>query len=85
MITIDTERGREAAKLLHSAFAQQGIHGRKWMPEDVMPAGVEQGSVEHILFLTLTVSIDYQREAGALWGAARQTFEDPSTRYLFDP
>lgn len=71
--------------LLHGAFATQGIHGRKWMPEDVMPTGVEKGSLEHILFLTLTVALDYQREAGALWEAARQTFEDPTTRYLFDP
>jgi hypothetical protein len=36
------------------------------MPEDVQPAGVERGSLEHILFITLMVAIDYQREAGVL-------------------
>ncbi|WP_207231392.1 hypothetical protein [Methanofollis fontis] len=55
------------------------------MPEDRPPAGVEVGSIEHILFLTLTVSIDYQRDAYALWESARHTHEDPETRYLFEP
>jgi len=85
MITIDEIRGKAVARLLHDAFAAQGILGRKWMPEDVMPAGVETGSLEHILFLTLTVALDYQREAEALWRAARETFADPATRYLFEP
>jgi hypothetical protein len=55
------------------------------MPEDVRPDGVERGSLEHVLFITLTVAIDYQREANALWRSARTTYEDCQTRYLFEP
>lgn len=36
------------------------------------------------MFITLTVGIDYQRDAVALWESARRSFEDPNTRYLFD-
>ena len=35
--------------------------------------------------ITLTVSIDYMRDATVLWESSRRTFEDPKTRYLFEP
>ena len=85
MVRTDIDRGKALAELLHEAFRTTGIHGRKDMPEDDLPAGVVRGSLEHILFLTLTVSIDYQRDANALWSNARRSFEDAGTRYLFDP
>jgi hypothetical protein len=55
------------------------------MPEDILPKGVQKGSLEHILFITLTVSIDYQRDAEVLWASSRQTYEDPESLYLFNP
>lgn len=85
VLMIDSERGRKVAELLYSSFSTTGIHGRNDMPEDLMPKGMIRGSLEHLLFITLTVSIDYQRDAPALWESARRTFEDPETRYLFEP
>jgi hypothetical protein len=82
---IDESRGRYVASLLFTAFQTSGIHGRNDMPEDIIPEGMKMGSPEHILFLTLTVSIDYQRDALALWESARKTYEDLDTRYLFSP
>jgi len=84
-LSLNIEKGRQIAPLLYKAFATTGIHGRVDMPEDEPPAGVTAGSLEHILFLTQTVAIDYQRDAPALWQSARMTYEDPSTRYLFEP
>ena len=84
-IELNIGRGNSAAKLLYEAFQSTGIHGRKDMPEDEPPQGVAVGSLEHILFITLTVSIDYQRDAGALWNSSRRTYADPETRYLFHP
>lgn len=84
-VTFDPERGREAARLLYTAFHTAGIHGQKDMPEDTLPQGIVIGSSEHILFITLTVSIDYQRDANALWASAQRTYADPETRYLFYP
>ncbi len=84
-LIIDSERGKKVAESLYNLFSTVGIHGRNDMPEDIMPKGVIKGSFEHIMFITLTVSIDYQRDAPALWEASRKTFEDPNTRYLFDP
>ncbi|MCX5855933.1 MAG: hypothetical protein NTZ24_15425, partial [Deltaproteobacteria bacterium] len=84
-LTIDEARGQRVAPLLFKKFQTSGIHGRNDMPEDIIPKGMTRGSPEHILFLTLTVSIDYQRDAPALWESARRTYEDGETRYLFSP
>jgi hypothetical protein len=84
-IITDSERGKKVAERLYTSFSTSGIHGRTDMPEDIAPNGVVRGSREHILFITLTVSIDYQRDAPSLWESSRKTFNDPETRYLFDP
>ncbi|WGI17142.1 hypothetical protein [Methanonatronarchaeum sp. AMET-Sl] len=84
-IEIDQKRGEEIADLLCSAFSTTGIHGKTEMPEDIVPKKVKEGSLEHLLFITLTVSIDYLRDADKLWDSARKTYEDPETRYLFKP
>ncbi|MCF7894442.1 MAG: hypothetical protein K9L84_05200, partial [Candidatus Omnitrophica bacterium] len=81
----DTKRARKVAEILYKEFNNKGIHGRKDMPEDLQPKRTSKGSLEHILFITLTVSIDYQRDAVSLWANSRKTFEDASTRYLFSP
>lgn len=57
-VMIDLRRGAEVARLLHHALATTGIHGRSDMPEDALPGGHESESLEHVAFITLTVSID---------------------------
>ena len=84
-LVMDTERGRKIAEILFTTFNTTGIFGRTDMPEDEPPKGVEKGSVDHALFITLTVAIDYMRDANQLWDAARETFEDHETRWLFEP
>ncbi|MCK4929146.1 MAG: hypothetical protein KAR76_05370 [Methanosarcinales archaeon] len=81
----DIKKGKQLAKYIHDSFATHGILGHKAMPEDILPEGIDKGSLEHLMFITLTVSIDYQRDAMALWENSRKTFEDIETRYLFDP
>ncbi len=55
------------------------------MPEDALPEGAVRDSSEYRLFLTLTVAIDYLRNANDLWDLARKTFENPKSRSLFNP
>jgi len=84
-IVIDSERGKKIAELLYNSFTTNGIHGRTNMPEDIEPHSLIRGSLDHIFFITLTVSIDYQRDSPSSWESSRKTFDDPETRYLFDP
>jgi len=79
------ERSNKIAELLFDSFSFGGILGRNDMPEDTLPSGVIKGSLEHLLFITFTVAIDYQRDATTLWANSRKTFEDLETRYLFFP
>ncbi|MEJ5226825.1 hypothetical protein [Thermodesulfovibrio sp.] len=84
-LEIDSERGRSVAECLYKAFHEKGIHGKKDMPEDKLPMGVQERSLEHILFVTLTTCIDYMRDSQSLWNNSRKTYEDPQTSYLFEP
>ena len=84
-IVSDNKKGKKVAELLYNSFSTTGIHGRTDMPEDITPNGVVRGSTDHLLFITLTVSIDYQRDAPALWASSRRSFEDPETKYLLNP
>lgn len=84
-IEINSEKGRKLAEILHNSFSTVGIFGRTEMPEDVIPKGIQRGSQDHLLFITFSVSIDYTREAPQLWESAKNTYEDPETRYLFNP
>lgn len=84
-LTLDVPRARQALPKLLTAYEQTGIFGKKEMPEDMLPPRVEAGSEEHLRFITLTVAIDYQRDADQLWEAARRTYGHLETRYLFDP
>jgi hypothetical protein len=81
----EPQRAREAAQRLWAAWNGDGIFGVRSMPESRPPNRVERGSRDHALFLTLTVAIDYMRDASALWEAARSAYDDVGTRWLFEP
>jgi len=93
-LTINPEKGKEVAVILFEKFnSTEGIFEHNVMPEDLLPvwgsdltaSGVDRGSFEHLMFITLVVSIDYQRNADQLWAAGRKSFEDKRTRWLFYP
>ena len=85
ILQADPIRGKKLAELLYRKFLSEGIHGRIDMPEDEPPVGVIRGSTEHLCFISLTVAIDYMRDAPTLWNNSRATFSDPETNYLFFP
>ena len=62
-----------------------GIFANSSLPETQLPKGVERGSYEQIMFITMCSSIDYQRDADALWDAGRDTWNDENTRWVFFP
>lgn len=85
MLELDAARARSVAPTLLAAFQTTGVFGTQAMPEDLAPPGVAAGSEEHLRFITLTVALDYMRDADQLGEAGRRTYADPETRYLFDP
>jgi hypothetical protein len=59
-LTINSKGGRKLAKLLQRKFFTSGIFRKVEMPEDIFPKGMTRGSLEHLLFITLTVAIGYR-------------------------
>lgn len=91
-LIIDPERGKQVARILFDQFnSEEGIFGHNIMPEDLVwgsdLSGIEvkRGSYEHLMFITMVVSIDYMRDADKLWQAGRKTMEDSETKWLFSP
>ena len=61
-----------------------GVFGVRAMPEEEVVAGIVD-ELDRILVVTQTVSIDYQRDASALWAYARRLYDDIATRWVFRP
>ena len=84
-LILDPQRTLLVGQKLYHTFHNEGILGEISMPEYILPIGVTRGDLAHLHFITLTVSIDYMRDADALWKVSRQTFTDSQTHYLYNP
>lgn len=61
-----------------------GKLGQTVMPEDSNPGFKDTEVEERFSYFTLPMALNYQRDSYKLWEAARKTFEDPETRFVFD-
>lgn len=76
------------ARHLRDAFEGRvpgGVFGvARTMPEEEAVAGIVD-ELDRVLLVTQTASIDYQRDASALWAYARRLYDDINTRWAFRP
>ena len=94
MATTDDLRGLRvvsdlaAARRVRDAYEGRlpnGVFGVvQTMPEEDAVAGIAD-ELDRVLVITQTVSIDYQRDASALWAYARRLYDDVATRWAFRP
>jgi hypothetical protein len=59
-----------------------GQLGDTTMPEDTHPTLKTQE--QKLLYYTLPMALNYQRNSYKLWEAAKQTWEDENTKHIFD-
>ena len=59
-----------------------GKLGQTIMPEDSHPHFSNKES--RLAYFTLPMALNYQRDSYKLWEAALKTFNDPTTRFVFD-
>ena len=85
VLAANVDRAREVGLKLVELLKADGISGHRDMPESLPPKGVDRGSYEHVLFITMTVAIDYMRDAPELWQSSRETYGDPETNWVFVP
>ncbi|MHA1250607.1 MAG: hypothetical protein ACTSRP_11505 [Candidatus Helarchaeota archaeon] len=86
MLKKNLESAIDVGKILYSNYYLNdfGIFGIKDMPESDPPIGIDRGSLEHQLFITLIVAIDYLRDAHLLWENARKAYINPNYNYIFN-
>lgn len=63
---------------------RNGELGGEVMPEDANPH-LERASRENYLYYTLPMALNYQRNSYTLWESALKTYQDESTRFVFEP
>lgn len=63
---------------------KQGLLGGEKMPEDSKP-NLPLDSEENLLYLTLPMALNYQRNSYKLWESALVTWQDEQTKFVFDP
>jgi len=64
---------------------RDGLMSGAVISDGVPLEGMLRGSYEHIMWITLTLSINYQRNAASLWNSAKLTWKDDYTRWVFLP
>ena len=62
----------------------RGELGGEVMPEDANPH-IDISSLENYLYFTLPMALNYQRNSYTLWESANKTYNDPETRFVFNP
>lgn len=63
---------------------KKGLLGGEVMPEDANP-GLDKSSLENYLYFTLPMALNYQRNSYTLWESALKTYNDPKTKFIFNP
>lgn len=63
---------------------QSGALGDCVMPEESAPTFDSSPHEERIAYFTLPMALNYQRNSYKLWDAAKRTYEDQTTRNIFD-
>ncbi len=70
-------------EVLLEAFIS-GKLGQTIMPEDSNPGFSDLEKEMRITYFTLPMALNYQRDSYKLWEAALKTYNDPTTRFVFD-
>lgn len=73
----------KACKSLIKAY-RAGQLGQTKMPEDSNPGFSNEEREARLVYFTLPMALNYQRDSYKLWESALKTFQDPDTRFVFD-
>lgn len=62
----------------------KGLLGYSQMPEDTNPGFKDVEKEKRIIYFTLPMALNYQRDSYKLWASAKETYLDPQTTEVFD-
>src|SRR3989338_1945533 len=70
-------------KILLDAY-HSGKIGYTKMPEDSSPKFSDEEKEFRLVYFTIPMSLNYQRDSYKLWESALKTFQDPTTKDVFN-
>ena len=78
---------KETALAIFKDYSEKrGVFKEFQFPSEyTLPPGMKQSSEEQLLFLTLTVSLDYMRDATKLWKQSHDAWLDEEKNWIFNP
>lgn len=85
-VSSTTYNGAEALaniRKLHKMW-RAGLLGGEFMPEDSNP-GLPMSSEENLLYFTLPMALNYQRNSYKLWEGVLASYKDAATKFIFSP
>lgn len=74
---------RSKCRILLDAY-HSGKLGFMKMPEDSNPGFSDEDKESRLVYFTLPMSLNYQRDSYKLWESTLKTFHDPETKIVFD-
>jgi hypothetical protein len=77
-----TEHLHEICGQLRKAYEKK-LLGDMRMPEDAHPGFSTRDTERRLVYFTLPMSLNYQRNSYALWQAATKTYLDPESEDIF--
>lgn len=86
MIIKKLDKASKISDILLEAYKEKGIFGHVLgeIPELLCPKEIEKGSNEHLIYITLLVSLDYIRDANTLWNSGLKAFNNTNLRWIFN-
>jgi len=86
MIISNSKRASEISEILINAYKKDGIFGHRVgeFPDLLCPKEIEKGSNEHLIYVSLLVSLDYMRNANILWEAGLKAYNNINTKWIFN-
>ncbi len=85
-LTLNPQRARDVAFILREKLKGEGIFGKKKLPDDMAEKLLKKLDEDaFLLFVTLTVSLDYMRDAEKLWESSLKTLQDEEVNWIFSP
>ncbi len=82
-ISMSNQRIIQNCRILLSAY-EDGKLGQTVMPEDSNPGFSKAQTEQKLSYFSLPMSLNYQRNSYELWKSALKTYQDNSTKDVFD-
>ncbi len=84
---IGLEKCKKIANLIFKSYSEKkGVFEKfRFPPEYILPESMKRSSKEQLIYVTLTVALDYMRDAEKLWKQNHNAWLNSNQKWIFNP